>query len=232
MALIIWGSSGVISCIRLAWEVFRNLPSTKLFRVGYCLRAGALHDIKSTWWRLMKWSMKAHNPQWRNVIPNEELELCCSSNGLPFVRASRINCIVRSLQLEDVYIPKALQKDMDWRWSCSKKCAFLNNNLWHSKLAEMFYFCWSAAACHEKAHNTSLLLPGSSHVNNKLCVSGLWDANSPSSWSWLSQKTFWNFVMPDFAGFLYLKSPKRSETWCKDKHLLDASRLLLLVYMP
>jgi hypothetical protein len=27
----------------------------------------------------------------------------------------------------------------------------------------------------------------------------------------LSQKTFWNFVMPDFAGFLYLKSPKRSD---------------------
>jgi hypothetical protein len=32
---------------------------------------------------------------------------------LPFVRASRINCIVRSLQLKDVYIPEALQKDMD-----------------------------------------------------------------------------------------------------------------------
>ncbi len=87
MALIIWGSSGVISCIRLAWEVFRNLPSTKVFRVGKCLRAGALHDIKSTWWRLMKWSMKAHNPQWRNVIPNEDLELCSSSNGFAFCKS-------------------------------------------------------------------------------------------------------------------------------------------------
>lgn len=87
MALIIWGSSKVISCIRLAWEVFRKLPSTKVFHVGYCLRAVALHDIKSTWWSLMKWSIKAHNPQWRNVIPNEELELCSSCNGFAFYKS-------------------------------------------------------------------------------------------------------------------------------------------------